>query len=223
MTSRFALPVSGPLGMLGCVRATLSRSAKRCARACPFIANRKGVAAVEFALIVPLLLSMYFVTVEIGQGIETSKKVGRVASSIGDLVTQELSVNKSQLEAIVKIGAAIIQPYARSIPDIVITGIQLSDQATPVAKVVWRYTVLAGKSPVSEAPASETTTVPPTLTLRNTFLVRVYTVLPYKPIIAWTLDQQKGLGIIAPLNGKKMDETYYFRGRMSATVPCTNC
>jgi hypothetical protein len=56
MTSRFALPVSGPLGMLGCVRATLSRSAKRCARACPFIANRKGVAAVEFALIVPLLL-----------------------------------------------------------------------------------------------------------------------------------------------------------------------
>jgi Flp pilus assembly protein TadG len=166
---------------------------------------------------------MYFVTVEIGQGIETSKKVGRVASSIGDLVTQESSVNRSQLEAIVKIGSAIIQPYARSIPDIVITGIQLSDQATPVAKVVWRYTVLAGKSPVSEAPASETTTVPPTLTLRNTFLVRVYTVLPYKPIIAWTLDQQKGLGIIAPLNGKKMDETYYFRGRMSATVPCTNC
>ena len=193
MNSRCVTPRFSLLDLAQHIRSHLNGIDRRyVSRACLFTTDRGGAAAVEFALIVPLLLSMYFVTVEIGQGIETSKKVGRVASAIGDLVAQESSVTKSQLEAIVKIGAAIIQPYARSTPDIVITGIQLSDQATPVAKVVWRYTVLGGKTPVSETPASEITTVPPTLRLRNAFLVRVYTELAYKPIITWSPRSTKG-------------------------------
>lgn len=54
------------------------------------VRDRRGIAAVEFAIIVPLLLAMYFVTLEAGQGLETNKKLGRVASIVADLVTQEV-------------------------------------------------------------------------------------------------------------------------------------
>ena len=50
------------------------------------ISDKRGVAAVEFAFIAPLLLCMYFVTMEVGQAIETNKKVGRVGSMVADLI-----------------------------------------------------------------------------------------------------------------------------------------
>ena len=52
-----------------------------------FAGNRRGVAAIEFALIAPLLLVMYFVTMEIAPAIDSNKKVGRAASMIADVVT----------------------------------------------------------------------------------------------------------------------------------------
>ena len=187
-----------------------------------YIGDRKGIAAVEFAIVVPLLLSMYFVTLEVGQGIETNKKIGRIASMVGDLATQEQSVTKDDLDAILQIGASIIQPYNRSTPTIVITGIQLSSATDPVAKVVWRRKIVDGVTSGSVS-ANEETTVPPTLKVKNSFLVRVEASLAYKPVIAWAVDQQKATGIVAPFNNLNMAETYYLRSRMSPTVICSNC
>ena len=79
------------------------------------------MAAVEFALIAPLLLSMYFVTMEVAQGIEANKKVGRVGSMVADLVTQQSELTPDQLKAIMQIGESILQPYNRSSPKIVVT------------------------------------------------------------------------------------------------------
>ena len=62
---------------------------RRCGHRSLGCCDRRGVAAVEFALIAPLLLSMYFVTMEVSQGIEANKKVGRVGSIVADLVTQQ--------------------------------------------------------------------------------------------------------------------------------------
>ena len=84
--------------------------------------DQRGVAALEFALMAPLLLSMYFVTMEVAQAIETNKKVGRVSSMVADLVTQQQTITKSELEAIMSIGESTLQPYDRSKPTIIITG-----------------------------------------------------------------------------------------------------
>jgi Flp pilus assembly protein TadG len=46
---------------------------KLLAGVCRLIPDRRGVAAVEFALVAPLLLCMYFVTMEVAQGIEANK------------------------------------------------------------------------------------------------------------------------------------------------------
>ena len=95
-------------------------------KAVGFCSNRRGVAAVEFALIVPILLVMYFMTMEASQAIETSKKVSRIGSMVADLVTQQPTIVKADLDAIMKIGTSTIQPYNRSTPNITITAIQVT-------------------------------------------------------------------------------------------------
>lgn len=185
-------------------------------------ADARGVAAVEFAFIAPLLLSLYFVTMEVAQAIETNKKVGRAASMIGDLVTQLDEVTKADLEAIMKIGDATLQPYNRTVPKFVITGIQITDEETPKAVVAWSRKVENGAYARAVAP-NTVTTVPEKLKIKGTFLVRVDTHLDYRPVITWTADQKQATGLTAAFDNIGMKETYYLRPRITTAITCDDC
>jgi Flp pilus assembly protein TadG len=203
------IPASGLLRRL---RASLSRLGR----------DRRGVAAVEFAFIAPVLLSLYFVTMEVSQAIEVNKKVGRVGSMVADLLTQQQATTKSEVEAVLKIGESILQPYNRSKSIITVTAIQITDENTPKVQVAWSRKLENGAVSAGAAKNS-ITTVPDTLKIRNTFLVRVESQLAYKPVITWSAEGKQVLGLAAAFDGIGMKETYYLRPRMSATVPCGDC
>lgn len=186
------------------------------------VADRRGVAAIEFAFIAPVLLSLYFVTMEVSQGIEVNKKVGRVGSMVADLVTQQQTISVSELNAILAIGESILQPYNRSKPTITITAIQITDENTPKAVVAWSRKLTNGATSAGAAKNS-LTTVPNTLKIRNTFLIRVESDLAYKPVITWTADQKQVLGLAAAFDGINMSEEYYLRPRISTTITCGDC
>jgi Flp pilus assembly protein TadG len=184
--------------------------------------DRRGVAAIEFAFIAPVLLSLYFVTMEVSQGIEVNKKVGRVGSMVADLVTQQQTISVSELNAILAIGESILQPYNRSKPTITITAIQITDENTPKVVVAWSRKLTNGATSAGAAKDS-LTTVPNTLKIRNTFLIRVESDLAYKPVITWTADQKQVLGLAAAFDGINMSEDYYLRPRISTTISCSDC
>jgi Flp pilus assembly protein TadG len=193
------------------------------ARAVRFCSDRRGVAAIEFAFIVPVLLVMYFVTMEASQAIETSKKVSRIGSMVADLVTQQTSVTQADVDAIMKIGTSTLQPYNRSTPNIIVTAIQMTDEASPTARVVWSRKVVNGAYS-ADAKKDEPTTVPTTLNIRNTFLIRVESQLGYQPIIAWDVDNAKRVGLTSSFFSIiNMGETYYLRPRRVLTLPCSDC
>jgi Flp pilus assembly protein TadG len=54
-----------------------------------FRTDRAGVAAVEFALLVPVLLIMTFGTIELSRALIVHKRFQRTVSMVGDLVTRE--------------------------------------------------------------------------------------------------------------------------------------
>jgi Flp pilus assembly protein TadG len=184
--------------------------------------DRRGVAAIEFAFIVPVLLVMYFITMEASQAIETSKKVSRIGSMVADLVTQQQSVQKADLEAMMKIGTSTLQPYNRSSPTIIITGIQITDETSPRVLVAWSRK-LVGTAYSADAAVNTITTVPATLRIRNTFLVRVESDLGYKPMITWSANNAQTLGLTSVFNNISMSETYYLRPRRSPAIPCNDC
>ena len=189
---------------------------------CQAAADRRGVAAIEFALVVPLLLCMYFVTMEVSQAIETNKKVSRVASMTADLVTQQQTVTPDDLDAIMKIGGALLTPYFRSKPTITITAIEITDETTPKVKVFWSRK-LENDIPSPGAGKGSITTVPAALNTRGSFLVRVESDLEYKPVIAWAAADKPALGLTATFGNIAMKETYYLRPRMSSQVLCADC
>lgn len=183
--------------------------------------DRRAVAAVEFAFIAPILLAMYFLTMEVSQAIETNKKLSRVSSMVADLVTQQGSLTKDDLDAIMKIANTSLLPYHRSAPDISITGISIG--GSPVkATVAWSRKVVAGAYS-ADAKAGDETTVPTSLTIPNSFLVRVTSKLQYRPIITWAAQDKGMLGLAAAVNNLPMGETYYLRPRMTTTISCSNC
>lgn len=186
------------------------------------VGDRRGVAALEFALIAPLLLSMYFLTMEVGQGIEANKKVGRAASMVADLVTQQQTTTKADLEAILNIGSAILQPYNRSKPTIVITAIEVTDETTPKVKVVWSRKLSNGAYGADQAPGT-ITTIPSTLKIKGSFLIRVESSLTYYPVITWAAGDKGTLGLTAAFDKLAMKETYYLRPRMTQSISCSNC
>jgi len=186
-----------------------------------FLRNRRGVAAIEFALIAPLLLTLYFVTIELAQGMETGKKVSRIGSMVADLVAQQgRQVNTGELDPIMEIGEAILQPYNRSRADIVITGIEIDKNSN--VKVKWSRAMRGGVFG-RDANAGDTTTVPAELKIPETFLLRVTAELEYLPILAWTAQQKTSVGLLGMFDHIAMQESYYLRPRMSAEIDCTNC
>jgi Flp pilus assembly protein TadG len=72
---------------------------------------RRGLAAVEFALIVPLLLLLYCGIIELTQLLIVSRKVLAVSQTTADLITQEVTITNSQLADIVKAANLILEPF----------------------------------------------------------------------------------------------------------------
>ena len=196
--------------------------ARLCAMMTNLFSDRRGVAALEFALIVPLLMAMYFVTMEVSQAIETNKKVSRVGDMVADLITQQQATSKSEVEAIMRIGEATLQPYNRTQPSITVTAIQVTDEATPKVLVVWSRKLVDGVFSKGEV-AGTATTVPASLKIKGSFLVRAESSLAYQPVITWAASSKPALGLTAAFDGISMKETYYLRPRMSTSIPCSDC
>ncbi|QDC02854.1 TadE/TadG family type IV pilus assembly protein [Mesorhizobium sp. 8] len=175
-------------------------------------ADRSGVAAVEFAFIAPVLLILYFITMEASQGLETSRKVARLGFTVADLVSQQSQVNTETLGDIVAVAASTMQPYHRSTPTITITAITITSEGPTVE---WRYKT-------GEA-TDNTINVPAKLNVPDSFLLQVTSTLDYKPIIAWSGQNVAATGLISSFGDITMSNTYYVRPRVTLTVPCSNC
>ena len=193
---------------------------KRCAAW--FGAQRQGIAAVEFALIAPLLLAMYFMTMEVSQGIESNKKVARIGSMTADLITQQSTITAAELDAIMKIGGSTIQPYNRSNPKIVVTAIEITADPGSKVQVAWSRKMVDGVTS-ADAAKGTITTVPAALNVKGSFLIRVDSYLAYKPVLLWSAAGKQSLGLFSAFDNIDMRETYYLRPRMSSTVTCSNC
>lgn len=184
-----------------------------------FLSDRRGVAAIEFAFIAPVLLVLYMMTMEIAQAIDTNKKVSRVASMVADLVTQQLDTTKADLNAIMTIGDSMLRPYNRTQPAIEIEAIQIDGSKTP--KIVWSRKLVAGATSAGRA-AGTVVTVPEKLKIADTFIVNVKTSLSYAPVIAW-VTYSKTEAWTSSQVALAMGEEYYLRPRRAATITCTDC
>lgn len=75
----------------------------------------EGVAAVEFALILPIMALMFIGSVEMSQAVSIDRRTSQVAASASDLVARvEGGITEGEVLDIAKIGSWLIKPFDTS-------------------------------------------------------------------------------------------------------------
>lgn len=74
--------------------------------------DERGVSAVEFAMLAPVLIAFYFGMAEFCQGYMAQKRMGHVSAMVADLVAQEEAITTASLDDIFEIGGLIMKPFS---------------------------------------------------------------------------------------------------------------
>ena len=97
--------------------------------------ERRGVSAVEFALILPVMITLFIGGSEVTQGITIKRKVTIATRTIADLVSQDVSVTDADLTAIFAATTTVLAPYSTASFKITITNVWIDADGN--VSVVW--------------------------------------------------------------------------------------
>jgi Flp pilus assembly protein TadG len=144
--------------------------------------DRRGVSAVEFALILPLMMTLYLGGNELSHALTIARKVTHVTSSLGDLITQSKTITDADMANILNAATAVMTPYPTGLLlKIKVSGIDID--ATGKATVAWsdaqNDTALTVGAVVTNLPAAVKTP--------STFIVTAEVHYAYTPAIGYVL------------------------------------
>ena len=98
----------------------------------------KGLAAAEFALIFPLLFTLFIGVYELGNGVLINQKVIASSQMVADLLTRVRTVTDDQLEEAVMAGQLALNPYDTGDLGFDIVSLRFDAEGDP--EIVWRET-----------------------------------------------------------------------------------
>ncbi len=168
-----------------------------------FAADHRGVSAVEFALLLPLLLTLYLGSTEVSAGIAINRKVTLTAHALADLASQYTSIDNSDMSNILNASSDIIAPYPVSNLQAVVS--ELSINAQGQATVVWSDTLGGTARTVGQI-----VTIPSALAVANTYLILGEVQYSYDPTFGYVLT-----------NTVTLQDQMYMRPRQSDSIART--
>jgi Flp pilus assembly protein TadG len=181
---------------------------RRCAADMP--ANCSGVVATEFAVIVPIMLAMFFGTVEFSSGVAVDRKVTIIARTLSDLTSQSppptaqspsATVYDSDLQNIFTASISILKPYSSTPANATISEIYIDSAG--VARVQWSKsaTIAANATQATLTMSTRNPTdvivVPPQLSVNKTYLILSEVTYLYTPTIGYVMKTAVNLADVA--------------------------
>lgn len=97
--------------------------------------NEKGVSAVEFALIAPVLVLVYFGCIELSLLMRADRRVTATAASLGDLTARLISVSDQDMQELYNAANVMMQPYSANVARMRITSVV--DNGDGQTRVAW--------------------------------------------------------------------------------------
>jgi Flp pilus assembly protein TadG len=176
------------------------------------LGDNSGIAATEFAMIVPLMLVMFFGTVEFSSGVAVNRKVTLVARTLSDLTSQSTSVSDVELGNFGQTGKAILTPYPAATLQSTITELYV-DPTTLKARVQWSRAMTVNSSGgvvlgTSSHSQKDIVTIPSALLVGGTYLIWSEVSYNYVPAV----------GYLMAKTGINLRDLTYTRPRQSQCV-----
>ena len=100
-----------------------------------FRRHEGGVAALEFALVAPIMILLYMGLAELTMAMMAERQAAHSASIVGDLVAQSINMNAAQMTDIFNVGNAIMKPFPATSLNLRVSSIKADAMGVP--KVVW--------------------------------------------------------------------------------------
>jgi Flp pilus assembly protein TadG len=141
--------------------------------------DTRGIAATEFAMVVPVMLILFFGTDEFASGIAIDRKVTLMARTLSDLTSQNISVTDTQLTNFFNASSAIMTPYSATPVRSTITELYV-DPNTLAARVQWSK----GSAPRT---AGTTVPIPTALQTGDTYLIYSEVSYAFVPTVGYVL------------------------------------
>jgi len=189
-----------------------------------FVADSKALAAIEFAMILPLMLVMFFGTVEFSTAVAIDRKVTLIARTLSDLTSQSSgTVTDSYLQNAFTASVSIVTPYDASPITATISEVYVS--SGNVATVSWSKAATIGSGATqatltaSSRNAGDTVTslIPQKLLVAQSYLIFSEVTYKYKPTVGYVLKSSVNLSDVSYTRPRQVSCIIY------NSVPAASC
>ncbi len=180
-----------------------------------FKSDNKGVAALEFAIIAPILVLLFLGTLEISLAVAVDRKVARISSTVADLITRQSGqFDKAFLDTIYEVSDRIMYPYSDQV-EIVIVGVDIDASGT--ATVAWSDEYGGASGPAT----GSAYTVPSSIRTPDSFLIAASVKTDHAP--AFKFVNYKNGGLTFDGASIELSEEMFLRPRQSNNQICSDC
>jgi len=151
-----------------------------CAPLTRFAAERRGLAAIEFAMLLPVMLTLYLGSYEATTGVATQRKVTLTARALADLASQFTIIHNSDMTNILNAASDIIAPYAANKLGVTVSELAVDGQGN--ATVAWSDTLNGTARAVGSV-----VNIPTTLAVPSSYLILGEASYAYNPTYGYVL------------------------------------
>ena len=140
--------------------------------------DQRGVSAVEFALLAPVMIGLYLGCAEISDGVSADRKVSLTSAALANLTAQVSTISSSDMTNILDASSAIIAPYAANKLKMTVTCLKID--ANKVVTTKWSVT-RGGTANTGSM------TIPTALAVANSYLILAEASYAYTPTVGYTI------------------------------------
>jgi Flp pilus assembly protein TadG len=147
-----------------------------------FVRENRGLAAIEFAILLPVMLIALLGSVDIEDGIAVSIKNAITARTITDLVTQYQSIRWDDMTTMLSASSQVIAPYSTANLTVRVSDVSI-DPNTGIATIAWSRSLPAG----SERTTGSVVDLPAGMATNGTHLIWGEVSYSYTPTVGYVL------------------------------------
>jgi Flp pilus assembly protein TadG len=143
-----------------------------------FITSTRGVAAIEFAMILPVLLILFLASFDGGRAIAVDMKVRSATYALAAITNQYTTIQSTDMTSIVGATSVVLAPYSSA--PVVVKISQLTISASGKATVSWSYSLNG-----TARALGSTVTIPSALATPNSYLIFGEVSYTYTPLFGY--------------------------------------
>lgn len=167
-----------------------------------FAAANKGNAALEFAIIAPMMVMLLFGSVDLLDVLNANKRVQNVASSLADVVARDTEVSDAEITGLWSAVDVLMYPSNGDAVNIRISSIRI--ESASIARVVWSE----GHGMDARQPGTTVDNLPAAMMNPGTSMILAETTFAYDSPLGFLLEE-----------GVTLEHKAYRRSRLVDPIP----